>query len=172
MQPPDSICNPAQSEFRFKVTISPTSTSSTSISLILTRRSSSVMATAPLRDSCVWLEQRCPPTQTSSSGLSKVVFIPSTPTLSPSAAITDDVAQFRVDDDLVPAGTVTTGGTGGIAIRVGQTVFITANTGTGSNKAVVTLVDYATSTFTVAFYEGCWSSYGYKYCMHRNDLRL
>jgi len=69
-------------------------------------------------------------------------------------AITDDVAQFRVDDALVPAGTVTTGGTGGIAIRVGQTVFITANTGTGSNKAVVTLVDYGASTFTVAFYEG------------------
>ncbi len=69
-------------------------------------------------------------------------------------AITDDVASFTVNDLLVPAGTVTTGGTGGIAIRVGQTVFITANNGTGSNKAVVTLVDYAASTFTVAFYEG------------------
>ena len=68
--------------------------------------------------------------------------------------ITDDVASFTVNDLLVPAGTVTTGGSGGIAIRVGQTVFITANNGTGSNKAVVTLVDYGTSTFTVAFYEG------------------
>jgi hypothetical protein len=69
-------------------------------------------------------------------------------------AITDDVASFTVNDLLVPAGTVTTGGTGGIAIRIGQTVFITANNGTGSNKAVVTLVDYVASTFTVAFYEG------------------
>ena len=35
---------------------------------------------------------------------------------------------FTVNDPLVPAGAVTTGGTGGIALRVGQTVFITDNT--------------------------------------------
>jgi len=62
-------------------------------------------------------------------------------------------STFVVNDALVPAGTVTTGGTGGIAIRVGQTVFITANTGTGSNKAVVTAVDYVNAGFTVAYYE-------------------
>ena len=70
----------------------------------------------------------------------------------PTAAGTTN-SDFVVGDALVPAGTVTTGGTGGIAIRVGQTVFITANTGTGSNKAVVTAVNYGTSTFTVAYYE-------------------
>ena len=68
-------------------------------------------------------------------------------------AVSTTGSTFVVNDLLVPAGTVTTGGTGGIAIRVGQTVFITANTGTGSNKAVVTAVDYVNAGFTVSYYE-------------------
>ena len=71
-------------------------------------------------------------------------------------AAADDTATWTVNDPLVPAGSVTTGGTGGIAIRVGQTVYITDNTSpvTGlSNKAIVTAVDYVAGTFTVAYYE-------------------
>jgi hypothetical protein len=60
-------------------------------------------------------------------------------------------AQFQVNDPLVPAGSVTTGGTGNIAIRVGQTVFIDQNDGSGSNKGIVTAV--GNLTFDVAFYE-------------------
>ena len=42
-----------------------------------------------------------------------------------------------------------------IAIRVGQTVMIDQNNGTGSNKAIVTNVDLADNNqITVAFYEG------------------
>ena len=64
------------------------------------------------------------------------------------AAATDDVATFTVNDALNP-------GTGGIAIRKGQTVMISDNTAasTLSNKAVVTSVDYAAGTFAVAYYE-------------------
>jgi hypothetical protein len=75
---------------------------------------------------------------------------------SAAAAGTDSLAVWTVNDLLVPAGSVTTGGTGGIAIRVGQTVFITDNTApaTGlSNKAIVTGVDYGASEFTVSYYE-------------------
>ena len=71
-------------------------------------------------------------------------------------AATDPTATWTVNDLLVPTGSVTTGGTGGIAIREGQTVFITDNTTpvTGlSNKAIVTGVNYATNEFTVAYYE-------------------
>ncbi len=66
------------------------------------------------------------------------------------AAAAQDTATWTVGDTLNP-------GTGGIAIRKGQTVFITDNTTpvTGlSNKAVVTDVDYANGTFDVAYYEG------------------
>ena len=52
-----------------------------------------------------------------------------------------DIAVFAVGDTI----------TGNIAIRVGQTVMITANAGTGFNKAIVTAV--TADTFTVAFYE-------------------
>ena len=62
------------------------------------------------------------------------------------AAITTDTAVFTVNDVLNPP-------VGGIAIRVGQTVMVSANNGTGSNKAIVTNVDVAAGTFTVAFYE-------------------
>ncbi len=69
-------------------------------------------------------------------------------------AAADSSATWTVNDLLVPTGSVTTGGTGGIAIRVGQTVFITDNTASGlNNKAVVTAVDYTAGTFDVSYYE-------------------
>ena len=51
--------------------------------------------------------------------------------------------------------TVTVGDTltGGIAVRVGQTVMLTDNAGSASHKALVTSVDTAAGTFVVAFYE-------------------
>jgi len=57
-----------------------------------------------------------------------------------------NVAQFAVNDVLIP-------NTGSIAIRVGQTIMITANAGGANNKAIVTAVSTANSTFDVAFYE-------------------
>ena len=57
-----------------------------------------------------------------------------------------NVAQFAVNDALIP-------NTGSIAIRVGQTVMITANAGGANNKAIVTAVSTANGTFDVAFYE-------------------
>ena len=71
------------------------------------------------------------------------------------SAVASNTATFTVNDALVPAGSVTTGGTGGIAIREGQTVFITENTaGSGlSNKGVVIDVNYTAGTFDVAYYE-------------------
>ena len=75
------------------------------------------------------------------------------------ATPTDDTATFTVNDVLAPAlpggGTTTVGalGTTGIAIRVGQTVMISENGGTASNKAIVTDVDYALNTFDVSYYE-------------------
>ena len=63
----------------------------------------------------------------------------------------DDNAQFQVNDAL----NVGTGTYNDIAIRVGQTVFIDQNDGSGSNKGIVTAVDTtaAPNTFDVAFYE-------------------
>jgi len=65
---------------------------------------------------------------------------------SAAAAGTDNGAVWTVNDALNP-------GTGNIAIRAGQTVFITDNTaGSGlTNKAVVTSI--SGDTFTVAYYE-------------------
>jgi len=65
---------------------------------------------------------------------------------SAAAAGTDNGAVWTVNDALNP-------GTGNIAIRVGQTVFITDNTAASglTNKAVVTAV--VGDTFTVAYYE-------------------
>lgn len=54
----------------------------------------------------------------------------------------DDTATITVND------TVDT-----VAIRPGQTVMITANDGSGKNKAIVTAVDSAAMTFDVAYYE-------------------
>jgi len=55
-------------------------------------------------------------------------------------------ATFTVNDTLVP-------GTGGIAIRVGQTIHISDNAGGGANKAIVTAVNTTLGTIDVAFYE-------------------
>ncbi|MCP3699138.1 MAG: hypothetical protein GY920_11360 [Aliivibrio sp.] len=62
------------------------------------------------------------------------------------AAAGSDTATITVNDTLVP-------GAGSIAIRVGQTVMISDNAGTGSNKGIVTAVDTAAGTFDVAYYE-------------------
>ena len=62
------------------------------------------------------------------------------------AAAGSDTATITVNDTLVP-------GDGSIAIRVGQTVMISDNAGTGSNKGIVTAVDTAAGTFDVAYYE-------------------
>jgi len=65
----------------------------------------------------------------------------------PTGALTNsDTATFTVNDTLNP-------GTGAIAIRIGQTVMLSANSLSTTNKAIVTGVDYANGTFTVAFYE-------------------
>ena len=66
------------------------------------------------------------------------------------AVLNADVATFTVADVLNPA--FVNAATGSIAIRVGQTVFISDNAGAGSGKAIVTAVDYALRTFDVAFY--------------------
>jgi hypothetical protein len=58
-----------------------------------------------------------------------------------------------VNDNLAPAGSTAGAlGTPSIAIRVGQTVMVVQNGGTGSNKGIVTAVT-TPDTFTVAFYE-------------------
>jgi hypothetical protein len=62
------------------------------------------------------------------------------------SAAAADTATITVSDTLVPA-------TGSIAIRVGQTVHISDNAGSGSNKAIVTSVNTGAGTFNVAYYE-------------------
>jgi hypothetical protein len=62
-------------------------------------------------------------------------------------------ATFTVNDTLIPA-TQAAGQNSQIAVRVGQTVFITDNAGGANNKAIVTAVAVGANTFTVAFYEG------------------
>jgi hypothetical protein len=57
-----------------------------------------------------------------------------------------DTATITVNDTLVP-------GSGSIAIRVGQTVMISDNAGSGANKGIVTNVSTANGTFDVAYYE-------------------
>jgi len=69
------------------------------------------------------------------------------------ALVNADTATFQVNDNLAPAGSTAGAlGTPSIAIRVGQTVMVVQNGGTGSNKGIVTAVPSA-DTFTVAFYE-------------------
>jgi hypothetical protein len=63
---------------------------------------------------------------------------------------TSDTAVFTVNDTLNPAFVNATSGS--IAIRVGQTVMLTANAGGSNYKAIVTAVDTTAKTFTVAFY--------------------
>ena len=62
------------------------------------------------------------------------------------AAAAADTATITVSDALVP-------GTGSIAIRVGQTVVISDNAGSGMNKGIVTSVNTGAGTFDVAYYE-------------------
>jgi hypothetical protein len=64
------------------------------------------------------------------------------------AAAASDTATLTVGDTLVP-------GSGGIAVRVGQTIMISQNTAGSSNfnKAIVTAVNYTNSTLDVAYYE-------------------
>ncbi len=62
------------------------------------------------------------------------------------AAAAADTATITVSDALVP-------GTGSIAIRVGQTVVISDNAGSGMNKGIVTAVNTGAGTFDVAYYE-------------------
>jgi len=61
-----------------------------------------------------------------------------------------DTATFTINDTLSP-------GSGGIAVRVGQTISLSVKTLVGaaatSNKAVVTAVDTSLGTIDVAFYE-------------------
>jgi len=58
-----------------------------------------------------------------------------------------DTATITVNDTLVP-------NNGGIAFRIGQTVFLSDNNEAAkSNKAIITDVDYAAGTFDVAYYE-------------------
>ena len=62
-------------------------------------------------------------------------------------------ATFTVNDPLAPAGSTAGAlGTPSIAIRIGQTVMVVKNDGSGSNKGIVTAVP-TVNTFTVAFYE-------------------
>tara|TARA_R100000697_G_scaffold1847_1_gene4195 strand:+ start:3339 stop:4769 length:1431 start_codon:yes stop_codon:yes gene_type:complete len=64
------------------------------------------------------------------------------------AAAAQDTATLTVNDTLVP-------GTGGIAIRVGQTFMLSDSSigSTNSNKGIVTAVDYGAGTIDVAYYE-------------------
>jgi hypothetical protein len=60
------------------------------------------------------------------------------------AAIGDDVATFKVNDQAT-----------NMAIRLGQTVIVSQNSGSGVNKGIVTSpIDYATNEFEISFYEG------------------
>lgn len=67
----------------------------------------------------------------------------------PTGTAGDDEVTFTINDAGVPAFTANNG----IALRVGQTVMVVQNDGAGSNKGIVTAVDLAANTVTVAFYE-------------------
>ena len=70
------------------------------------------------------------------------------------AAAAAPTATFQVNDVLGVPNSFQGGHTANnIAIRVGQTVMLDQNNGTGSNKGIVTDVVLATNQFTVAFYE-------------------
>jgi len=66
------------------------------------------------------------------------------------AAAAADTATITVSDSV----------TAGIAIRKGQTVMISDNAGTGSNKGIVTSVDTTAGTFGVAYYEAGGQVFG------------
>lgn len=67
-----------------------------------------------------------------------------------SAAAAADTAVITVNDPNVT----------GIAIRIGQTVFISDNATGLSNKGIVTDVDTTAGTFDVAYYEGAGQTFG------------
>jgi len=70
------------------------------------------------------------------------------------AAAASDTATITVNDTLVP-------GNGGIAFRIGQTVFLSDNNeASKSNKAIITDVDYTAGTFDVAYYEAGGQTFG------------
>jgi len=69
------------------------------------------------------------------------------------AAAGANSATFQVNDALDPNRATIGLTAGGIAIREGQTVFISQNGGSGINKGIVTDVDTANAQFDVAFYE-------------------
>ena len=81
----------------------------------------------------------------------------------PASNIGDATCTFQVNDPAIganPAGTVITGSNpfdaqGGIALRVGQTVVVSQNNGSGENKGIITAVEVGGNIlqFTVAFYE-------------------
>ena len=64
------------------------------------------------------------------------------------AAAAANTAVLTINDTLVPGG-------GTIALRVGQTIMISDNTGASvlTNKALITAVDTANAAVTVAYYE-------------------
>jgi hypothetical protein len=74
-----------------------------------------------------------------------------------SASAASDTATITVSDTLIPASGP---GSGGIAIRKGQTVYISDNAGTGSNKGIVIAVNTTAGTFQVAYYEGGGQNFG------------
>jgi len=72
---------------------------------------------------------------------------------STSGTAADDTATITVNDTLSP-------GSGSIAVRVGQTVFLSANNGSGFNKGIVTAVSTANGDFDVAYYEAGGQVFG------------
>ena len=66
----------------------------------------------------------------------------------------DDTATLTVNDTLIP-------GTGGIAVRIGQTIMISksAAASTEFNKAIVTAVNYTAGTLDVAYYEAAGQTF-------------
>ena len=73
------------------------------------------------------------------------------------ASVADNTATITVSDTLIPSSGA---GSGGIAIRKGQTVYISDNAGTGSNKGIVIAVNTTAGTFQVAYYEGGGQTFG------------
>ena len=72
------------------------------------------------------------------------------------AVVAGGEAIFQINDTLNPAGSTVQPGSGAtvqIAIRVGQTVVVVNNDGSGEFKAIVIAVDLANNQFTVAFYD-------------------
>jgi len=71
------------------------------------------------------------------------------------AAAASDTATLTINDTLVP-------GTGSIAIRVGQTIMVSANAGAATlyNKAIVTAVNTTAGTIDVAYYEAGGQTFG------------